>query len=152
MANVVVNAFEISEFELQSHYNITSRANTLGKGYWNPLYRLSPRWVKFYHSRSSTRMVSFTDTSARAGCNTKSTFQQSFAGFNAEFSFSSIGWHTKVKESSLLNYLPIACGRIVGFIPFLKVLTLFQKQTASARIWTRFPVSISNDDNHHTPP
>ena len=40
-------------------------------------------------------------------------------------------------------YLPI--GRIIGFIPFPRVLVL----SVSSRIWTRVAVSISYDDNHY---
>ena len=47
-------------------------------------------------------------------------------------------------------YLPIAGGRIIGFIPFPRVLVLCEMQSASSRIWTRVAVSISYDDNHYT--
>ena len=49
-------------------------------------------------------------------------------------------------------YLPIAGGRIIGFIPFPKVLVLCEMQSVSSRIWTRIVVSISYDDNHYTMP
>ena len=58
------------------------------------------------------------------------------AGFNnfyAEFSFFLAGGHAKVKKPSLSYYLLIAGGRIVGFICFLKVLALWEKQTAVTR-------------------
>ena len=54
------------------------------------------------------------------------------------------------EEPSLLYYLPIAGGRIIGFIPFPRVLVLCEIQFASSRIWTRFAVAISYDDNHYT--
>ena len=47
-------------------------------------------------------------------------------------------------------YLPIAGGRIIGFIPFQRVLVLCEMQSVSSRIWTRVAVSISYDDNHYT--
>ena len=53
-------------------------------------------------------------------------------------------------EEPSLSYLPIAGGRIIGFIPFPRVLVLCEMQWASSRIWTRIAVSISNDDNHYT--
>ena len=46
--------------------------------------------------------------------------------------------------------LPIAGGRIIGFIPFPSVLVLCEMQSVSSRIWTRVAVSISYDDNHYT--
>ena len=57
---------------------------------------------------------------------------------------------TKAEEPSLSNYLPIAGGRIIGFIPFPRVLVLCEMQLAWSRIWTRVGVSISYDDNHYT--
>ena len=54
------------------------------------------------------------------------------------------------EEPSLPYYLPIAGGRIIGFIPFPRVLVLCEMQSVSSRIWTRIAVSISYDDNHYT--
>ena len=71
-------------------------------------------------------------------------FKRSLIGLNSECSF------TKAKELSLSYYLPIAGGRIIGFIPFLRVLVLCEMQIAWFRIWTRVAVSISYDDNHYT--
>ena len=48
--------------------------------------------------------------------------------------------------------LPIAKGRIIGFIPFSSVLALCEMQTFSFRIWTRVTVSISYDDIHYQSP
>ena len=47
-------------------------------------------------------------------------------------------------------YLPISGGRIIGFIPFPRVLVLCEMHSASSKIWTRVAVSISYDDNHYT--
>ena len=69
---------------------------------------------------------------------------------NSEFSFSLTSCLTKAEEPSLPYYLPIAGGRIIGFIPFLRVLVLCEMQSVSSRIWTRVAVSISYDDNHYT--
>ena len=41
-------------------------------------------------------------------------------------------------------------GRIIGFIPFPRVLVLCEMQSVSSRIWTRIVVSNSYDDNHYT--
>ena len=54
------------------------------------------------------------------------------------------------EEPSVSYYLPIAGGRIIGFIPFPRVLVLCEMQSVSSRIWTRVAVSISYDDNHYT--
>ena len=86
----------------------------------------------------------FTNPSARAGCDTRSIFKPSSTGLNSEFSFS------KAEEPSLLYYLTIAVGRITRFIPFPRVLVLYEMTSVSSRIWTRVAVSISNDDNHYT--
>ena len=71
-------------------------------------------------------------------------------GLNSEFSFSYTSCFTNAEEISLPYYLPIAGGRIIGFIPFPRVLVLCQMQSVSSRVWTRVAVSISHDDNHHT--
>ena len=57
---------------------------------------------------------------------------------------------TKAEEPSLPYYLPIAGGRIIGFMPFPRVLALCEMQSVSSRIWTRVAVSIPYDDNHYT--
>ena len=54
------------------------------------------------------------------------------------------------EQPSLPYYLPIAGGRIIGFIPFSRVLVQCEMQSVSARIWTRGAVSISYDDNDYT--
>ena len=77
-------------------------------------------------------------------------FKRSLTGLNSEFSFSSTSYLTKDEEPSLPYYLPIAGGRIIGFIPFPRVLVLCEMQSVSSRMWTRVDVSISYDDNHYT--
>ena len=54
------------------------------------------------------------------------------------------------EEPSLSYYLPIAGGRIIGFIPFPRVLVLCEMQSVSSRIWTRIAVFISYCDNLQT--
>ena len=88
--------------------------------------------------------------SAWAGYDTRSIFKRSLTGLNSEFSFSYTSCLTKAEEPSLPYYLPIAEGRIIGFIPFLRVLILCEMQSVLSRIWTRAAVSISYDDNHYT--
>ena len=60
---------------------------------------------------------------------TKSIFKQSLTGLNSEFSFSETSCLTKSEEPSLPYYLPIAGGRIIGFIPFPRVLVLCEMQS-----------------------
>ena len=55
---------------------------------------------------------------------TGSIFEWSATGLNLEFYFSWTGCYTKVKELTLSYYLPIAWAKIVGFIPFARVLGL----------------------------
>ena len=73
-------------------------------------------------------------------------FKWSLTGLNSEFSFSETSWLTKAEEPSQPYYLPIAGGRIIGFIPFPRVLVLCEMQSVSSRIWTHITVSISYDD------
>ena len=54
------------------------------------------------------------------------------------------------EEPSLSYYLPIAGGRIIGFIPFPRVLVLCEMQSVSSRIWTRIAVFNSYGDNDYT--
>ena len=56
------------------------------------------------------------------------------------------------EEPSLSYYLPIAGGRIIGFIPFPRVLVLCEMQSVSSRIWTRIAVFISYGNNDYTTP
>ena len=95
------------------------------------------------------RVFLFTNPSARAGYDTRSIFKQSLTGLNSEFSFLT-SCLTKAEELSLPNYLPIAGGRIIEFIPFPRVLALCEMLSVSSRIWTRVAGSISYDDNHYT--
>ena len=94
--------------------------------------------------------ILFTNPSALAGYDTRSIFKRGLACLNSEFSFSKTSCLTKAEEPSLSYYLPIAGGRIIGFIPSPKVLVLCEMQSVSSRIWTRVAVFISYDDNDYT--
>ena len=94
--------------------------------------------------------ILFTNPFARAGYDTSSIFKRSLTGLNSEFSFSLTSYLTKAEELCLSYYLPIAGGRIIGFIPFPRVLVLCEMQSVSSRIWTLVAMSISYDDNHYT--
>ena len=87
-------------------------------------------------------IVLFTNPSARARYDTRSVFKRSFTGLTSCL--------TKAEEPCLSYYLSIAGGRIIGFIPFPRVLLLCEMQLFLSRIWTRVAVSISYDDNHYT--
>ena len=62
-------------------------------------------------------------------------------------SFPSLSCLTKSKEPILPYYLPIAGGRIIGFIPFSKVLVLWEIQSALSRfellLLCPFPMMIT---------
>ena len=92
----------------------------------------------------------FTNPSARVGYDTRSIFKRSLTGLHSEFSFSETSCLAKAEEPSLPYYLPIAGGRVIGFIPFPRVLVLCEMQSVSSRIWTRVAVYISYDDNDYT--
>ena len=79
-------------------------------------------------------LILFTNPSALAGYDTSSIFKQILTGLNSEFSFSKTSCLTKAEEPSLSYYLPIAGGRIIGFIPFRRALVLCEMQSASSRI------------------
>ena len=87
---------------------------------------------------------------AWVGYDKRSICLQSLADLNSELSFSKTGYHTKVKKPREPFYLLITGGRIVGFIPFPRALGLCEMQIALPRIWTRFNVSISKDENYYT--
>ena len=106
--------------------------------------------ISSYENDVSIHLTIYTNPSARAGYDTRSIFKRSLTGFNSEFSFSLTSCRTKTEEPSPPYYLPIAGGRIIGFIPFPRVLVLCEMQSVSSRIWTRVTVSISYDDNHYT--
>ena len=109
-------------------------------------YRL---FSKLFRTVINAPTTLFTDPSAQAGYDTRSIFKRSLTGLNSEFSFFQTSCLTKAEESSLSYYLPIAGGRIIGFIPFPRVLVLCELQSVLSRIWTRVAMSISYDDNHY---
>ena len=99
---------------------------------------------------NANNLLYLPNPSARARYDTRSIFKQSLIGLNSEFSFSLTSCHTKAEEPSLSYNLPLTGGRIIGFIPFPRVLVLCEMQSVSSRIWTRVAVSISYDDNYYT--
>ena len=75
-------------------------------------------------------MIIFTNPYAWAGYDTRSIFKGSLT----EFSFSYTSCLAKAEEPNLPYYLPIAGGRIIGFILFPRVLVLCEMQSVSSRI------------------
>ena len=75
---------------------------------------------------------------AREGYDTRSLFKRSLTIFRV-FPSPRLVASPSAEEPSLLCYLPIAGGRILGFIPFPRVLVLCEMQSVSFRIWTRVP-------------
>ena len=88
------------------------------------------------------------NTSERSGCDIRSVLKAEFNRFELIISFILIGYHTKVKEHCLPNYLTTARGKIIACIPFPEEFALSQMQTASFRIWIRVTVSVAYDYNH----
>ena len=70
---------------------------------------------------SSSSCSSDSNSSASEGRDTRPIFKWHKTGLNSEFSFSYIGYLTKVKERSLSYYLPIAGARKDRFMPFSRV-------------------------------
>ena len=86
-----------------------------------------------YSRLSISFLVSiFVKPSTPAGYDTSSIFKRGLTGLNSEFSLSDTSSLTKAEEISLLYYLPIAGGRIIGFIPFTRVLVLCEIQSISS--------------------
>ena len=112
--------------------------------------RLKKNKIRKKERLGSVYLLIFTNPYDRAGYDTRSIFKLSLTGLNSVFSFSKTSCLTMAEEPSLPYYLPIAGGRITGFIPFPRVLVLCEMQSVSSRIWTRVAVSISYDDNHYT--
>ena len=54
VAEVVNWSLEVSEFKLQSHYNVQFWTNALGEG-MNPF--ITQQWVEYYHCTFSTIMA-----------------------------------------------------------------------------------------------
>ena len=61
----------------------------------------------------------------------KVNFKWVLTGLKSAFSFPLTSYHTKIKEPSLSYYLPIAGWRIVGFMPFPRVLILYEMKSTS---------------------
>ena len=82
----------------------------------------------------------------------KVIFSWSLTGFNSEISFSLTDRHNKVQEPVVPYYL-LEAGRENSwereFMTFSRILVLWGMQTATSKIWTRVPVSISYGDNHY---
>ena len=87
----------------------------------------------------SLSLYIYTNPFTQRGWDIRSIFNGSLTGSNSQFSFSLTRCHTNVEDSSL----PIAGGRTIGFIPFLRVFVQCEIQTASFRIWTRVAVFIT---------
>ena len=75
----------------------------------------------------------FINPFSREGYDTRSIFKRSLTGLNLKFSFYT-SCLTKAEEPSLPYYSPIAGGRIIGFIPFPRVLVLCEIQSTSSRM------------------
>ena len=90
--------------------------------------------------------IILTTPSARAGYDIRSIFKWSLTGFPSPRLVAS----PRLKNLVCPTILPIAGERIIGFIPFPRVLVLCEMQSVSSRIWTCVAVSISYDDNHYT--
>ena len=79
-------------------------------------------------------------------------FTNPFARSGYDKSFLSPRLVASPRQKNLVcpTILPIAGGRIIGSIPFPRVLVQCEMQSVLSRIWTRVAVTISNDDNHYT--
>ena len=85
-----------------------------------------------FNVRQSKQIIIFINPSDRAGYDTRSIFKRSLTGLNSEFSFSKTSCLTKAEEPSLPYHFPIDGGRMIGFIPFPRVLVLCEMQSVSS--------------------
>ena len=70
----------------------------------------------------------------------KVSFKWNLTGLNSGYSFSQTGCYAMVKETSLPYYLPITGRKLVGFIPFLEVLTIWNTNSSVQDLnWLPFP-------------
>ena len=131
----------------QSPLNLCLRSSNL---YLRTLYHRY--WWLFTYEYSKYHYVWYylPTPSDRAGYDIRSIFKRSLTGLNSGFSFSQSSCLTKAEEPSPSYYLPIAGGRISGFIPSPRILVLCEMQSVSSRIWTRIAVFISYGDNDYT--
>ena len=97
-----------------------------------------------------TEVLEFTIPCAWVGYDTKSPFKLRLTDLSSEFYFSSTVCISKAKEHSLSSYLSIARGRIIGFIPFVKVsvqcwytISLVQDLNSYHRVHFPFPTTIT---------
>ena len=84
-----------------------------------------------------------------AGCNARSIFKWSLTDLNSDFPSPRFVPLPRQKKSVFFTIYH-AGVRIIGFIPFPKVLMLCEMQSTSSRIGTRLALSISFDYNHYT--
>ena len=84
----------------------------------------------------------FTNPSALAGYDTKSILNRVWQVWIQRFHSPRLVASSR-RKISLPFYLPIAGGKIIGFIPFLRVLVLCEMSSVSYRIWTRVAVTIT---------
>ena len=74
-------------------------------------------------------LVLFINPSARAGYDTRSIFKQSLTVWIQSFPSPRLVASPRLKNLVCLTLLPIAGGRIIGFIPFPRVLVLCEMQS-----------------------
>ena len=75
--------------------------------------------INFVFDSNCLKLYIFTNPSARVGYQTRSISKRSLTRLNSEFSFLKTSYLTKGEEPSLPYYLPIAGGRIIGFITII---------------------------------
>ena len=102
--------------------------------------------VRLQSWSSGECIVLFINPSAR------SIFKQILAGLNPEFSFSQTSCLAKAEEPSLSYYLPIAGGRIFGFIPFPRVLVLCECNQSGFELVSPCPYPATITNTPRTPP
>ena len=118
-----------------------SYVRTLYKGQGHFQGHIFPRLKKAERriGRNVVNIIIFTNPSARAGYDTRSIFKRSLTSFPSPRLVTSLRWK---------NPVCLVGGRIIGFIPFPRVLVLCEMQSVSSRIFKLvspcpFPTTIT---------
>ena len=106
--------------------------------------------TEYWHEQLSTDVNNFTNSTG-----TRSIFKLSLTGLKADFfsfrlvTIPGLRRQNSLKEFCLLNHFFIAGGRILGFIPFSRVLVLCEMQTFKLWSLCLFPTAINNTKIFH---
>ena len=109
---------------------------------WNKVEEWCQKCLELKDDYEEYQVCIYPTPPPKAGCDTRSIFKQSKAGFN--FPLPS---PIKAEEPSLLNYLHLAGARKDGFMPFPRASVRHEMQTTLSRIWS-WVADFTSDNNN----